>query len=80
MSQVGTHSDLIGLFTWHHFQLYNINYGFLFALWAVKGEPHKDSFLINLDSCFAAANRAANPKRIIWYVIHRNSSKLYGSA
>ena len=65
VSRVGTHSDLFGLFAWHHFQLDNINYGFLFALWAVERKSNKNGIRIDFDSCFAIANRAADPKGIV---------------
>ena len=65
-----------GSFAWHHFQLYDINLCFLFALGAIERETHKYRFPMDFDSGLAAANRAANPERIVRCLIHRNSSKL----
>ena len=65
-----------GSFAWHHFQLYDIDSSFLFALGAIEWEMHKNRFPIDFDSTLAAANRAANPKRIVRCLIHRNSSEI----
>ena len=65
-----------GSFAWHHFQLYDINIGFLFALGAIEREANKHRFPMDFDSALAAANRAMDPKRIVRCLIHRNSSKI----
>ena len=36
-------------FAWHHFQLYDIDISFLFALGAIEWEMHKNRFPIDFD-------------------------------
>ena len=68
-----------GSFAYDHFQLYNINYDFFFALGAEKRKLHQDSICIHFGSCFAVAYGASDPQRIIKVIIHVYTSD-YGIA
>ena len=45
----------------YNFQLYNINFDFLFALWTVEREFYQYCLFAHLGSRFTSANRAINP-------------------
>ena len=45
----------------YNFQLYNIYFDFLFALWTVEWEFNQYCLFAHLGSRFSSANRAINP-------------------
>ena len=69
------HSKVTGLVVRYHLQLYDINFGFLFAFRAEEGEVNKNGIFVDFDSCFSVANRAADPKGIAWRMFSHLASK-----
>ena len=59
-----------GSFAHYDFQLYNINFDFLFALWTVEREFYQYCLFAHLGSRLTSANRAINPQRILFCLIH----------
>lgn len=73
------HCKMTGLVVRYHLQLYDINFGFLFAFRTEEGKVNKNGVFVDFDSCFSAANGAVNPKWFICCVIHQDPSKLNSS-
>lgn len=68
------HCKVTGLVVRYHLQLYDINFGFLFAFRAKQGEVNKNGIFVDFDSCFSVANRASDPKGIAWRMFCHLSS------
>ena len=75
--EAGSPLKASGSFAHNHFQLYNINTKFFFALRTIRRKSDKDRILIYLGFCFSPADWTMHPMGALLFLLFHGQHRLF---